>query len=74
MSKRAGYWMNRIMDELGHFSARLPKENLVLMNGKVSPGQTTDYDIVMLISRGTRSTGGLIAGRRLHLSVSKRGM
>jgi ribulose-5-phosphate 4-epimerase/fuculose-1-phosphate aldolase len=65
-----------IMDELGHFSARLPKENLVLMNGKVSPGQATDYDIVMLDLQGNKIDGRIEPAKEtpLHLSIyQKRG-
>ena len=65
-----------IMDELGHFSARLPKENLVLMNGKVSPGQATDDDIVMLDLQGNKIDGRIEPAKEtpLHLSVyQKRG-
>jgi L-ribulose-5-phosphate 4-epimerase len=63
-----------IMDELGHFSARLPKENLVLMNGKVSPGQATDDDIVTLDLQGNKIDGRIEPAKEtpLHLSVYQR--
>ena len=65
-----------IMDELGHFSARLPTENLVLMNGKVSPGQATEDDIVILDLQGKKVDGRIEPAKEipLHLSVyQKRG-
>jgi L-ribulose-5-phosphate 4-epimerase len=65
-----------IVDELGHFSARIPKENMVLMNGKVSPGQATDDDIVMLDLQGNKIDGKIEPAKEtpLHLSVyQKRG-
>lgn len=63
-----------IMDELGHFSARMPGGDRVLMNGKISPGQATENDIVQLDLEGHK-----IEGRRdppkeipLHLAVYQR--
>jgi len=62
-----------IMDELGHFSVRTP-ENLVLMNGKISPGQTTEEDLVLLDLKGNKIEGRIEAAREipLHLSVYQR--
>ena len=52
-----------IMDELGHFSVRCPEKGGVLINGKVSPGQATEKDIVLLDLDGNKlgvhqGTGG----------------
>ncbi len=60
-----------VMDELGHFSARLPDENLVLMNGKISPGQATEEDLVLLDLEGNKREGKLEPAKEipLHLSV-----
>ena len=62
-----------VMDELGHFSVRTP-ENHVLMNGKVSPGQATEEDIVLLDLKGTKVEGKIEAAKEipLHLSVYQR--
>lgn len=63
-----------IMDELGHFSARVPKENLVIMNGKISPGQATEEDMVVLDLLGNKIEGKLEPAKEipLHLSVYKK--
>ena len=63
-----------IMDELGHFSARVPGEERVLMNGKVSPGQAREEDLVLLDLEGTKIEGRLEPAREipLHLSVYQR--
>jgi L-ribulose-5-phosphate 4-epimerase len=60
-----------IMDELGHFSARVPNENLVIMNGKISPGQATEEDMVVLDLSGKKLEGRLEPAKEipLHLSV-----
>jgi ribulose-5-phosphate 4-epimerase/fuculose-1-phosphate aldolase len=60
-----------VMDELGHFSARIPGENLILMNGKVSPGQATEEDIVTLDLKGNKIEGRIEPAKEipLHLSV-----
>jgi len=63
-----------IMDELGHFSARVPGEDLVLMNGKVSPGQVTEDGIVLLDLRGGKVDGKVEPAKEapIHLSVYQR--
>ena len=63
-----------IMDELGHFSARIPGENRVLMNGKVSPGQATENDIVILDLQGNKIDGRIEPAKEtpLHLTVYQR--
>jgi L-fuculose-phosphate aldolase len=60
-----------VMDELGHFSARLPDENLVMMNGKISPGQATEEDLVLLDLSGKKIEGKMEPAKEipLHLSV-----
>jgi L-fuculose-phosphate aldolase len=60
-----------IMDELGHFSARVPDENLVLMNGKISPGQASEEDMVLLELNGNKREGRLEPAKEipLHLSI-----
>jgi ribulose-5-phosphate 4-epimerase/fuculose-1-phosphate aldolase len=60
-----------IMDELGHFSARVPGEARVVMNGKVSPGQATEEDIVTLDLKGNTIEGRLEPAKEipLHLTV-----
>lgn len=60
-----------IMDELGHFSARSPDGNQVLMNGKVSPGQATQDDIVHLDLNGNKIEGKSEPAKEvpLHLAV-----
>ena len=46
-----------VMDELGHFSVRCPQKGGVLINGKVSPGQATAKDIVLLDLDGNKLEG-----------------
>ena len=60
-----------VMDELGHFSVRPPGENLVLMNGKVSPGQATEEDLVLLDLNGNKIEGAGEPAKEipLHLSI-----
>ena len=41
-----------IMDELGHFAVRCPEKGGILMNGKVSPGQAAEEDIILLDLEG----------------------
>jgi L-ribulose-5-phosphate 4-epimerase len=59
------------MDELGHFSVRISGEELVLMNGKVSPGQTTAEDLIILDLEGRKIEGKLEPAKEipLHLSI-----
>ena len=45
------------MDELGHFSVRCPERDRVLMNGKISPGQVREEDIVLLDLDGQKIEG-----------------
>ena len=63
-----------IMDELGHFSARVPGEERVVMNGKVSPGQAREEDLVLLDLEGKKIEGRLEPAKEipLHLSVYQR--
>ena len=63
-----------IMDELGHLSARSPDGSQVLMNGKVSPGQVTQDDIVYLDLNGTKIEGKSEPAKEipLHLAVYQR--
>jgi L-ribulose-5-phosphate 4-epimerase len=63
-----------IMDELGHFSVRVPGKDQVLMNGKISPGQATEEDIVLLDLKGNKIEGRIEPAREipLHLSVYQR--
>jgi HCOMODA/2-hydroxy-3-carboxy-muconic semialdehyde decarboxylase len=63
-----------IMDELGHLSARSPDGNRVLMNGKVSPGQVTQDDIVLLDLNGNKIEGKSEPAKEipLHLAVYQR--
>ena len=63
-----------IMDELGHFSVRVPGKDLVLINGKISPGQATEADIILLDLEGNQLDGRLEAAKEipLHLSVYQR--
>ena len=63
-----------IMDELGHFSARVPGEDKVIMNGKVSPGQATEEDLVLLDLNGNKLDGRLEPAKEipLHLTVYQR--
>ena len=60
-----------IMDELGHFSVRCPEKGGVLMNGKVSPGQATEKDLVLLDLDGNKLEGDLEPASEspLHLAV-----
>jgi HCOMODA/2-hydroxy-3-carboxy-muconic semialdehyde decarboxylase len=60
-----------IMDELGHFSARAPDGDRVVMNGKVSPGQATEHDIVHLDLSGNKIKGEGEPAKEipLHLAV-----
>ena len=63
-----------IMDELGHFSVRVPGKDQVLINGKVSPGQAVAADIVLLDLHGNKLEGRLEAAKEipLHLAVYQR--
>ena len=63
-----------IMDELGHLSVRSPEGNTVLMNGKVSPGQVTQDDIVHLDLNGNKIEGKSEPAKEipLHLAVYQR--
>jgi len=63
-----------IMDELGHFSARTADGGKVLMNGKISPGQTTEEDLVLLDLQGNKLHGRLDPAKEipLHLAVYQR--
>ncbi len=63
-----------IMDELGHLSARSPDGSQVLMNGKVSPGQVTQDDIVLLDLNGNKIEGKSEPAKEipLHLAVYQR--
>jgi HCOMODA/2-hydroxy-3-carboxy-muconic semialdehyde decarboxylase len=60
-----------IMDELGHFSARCPEQKNVWINGKVSPGQATEADFVLLDLNGKKLAGDLEPASEspLHLAV-----
>lgn len=60
-----------IMDALGHFSARTADGRHVLMNGKVSPGQVTEEDIVQLDLEGNKVAGKGEPAKEipLHLAV-----
>jgi ribulose-5-phosphate 4-epimerase/fuculose-1-phosphate aldolase len=57
-----------IMDELGHLSVRSPEGNTVLMNGKVSPGQVTQDDIVHLDLNGNKIEGKSEPAKEIPLS------
>jgi len=63
-----------MMDELGHFSVRCPEKGGVLINGKVSPGQATEDDIVLLDLEGNKLEGEREAASEspLHLAVYQR--
>jgi len=63
-----------IFDELGHFSARVPGQDLVWMNGKISPGRATPDDLVLLDLDGNKLDGRLPAAKEipLHLAVYRR--
>ncbi len=63
-----------IIDELGHFSVRIPDTDHVLINGKISPGQACEKDIVLLDLDGNRLKGELEPAKEipLHLAVYQR--
>ena len=60
-----------IMDELGHFSVRCPEKKGILMNGKVSPGQVTNKDLILLDLEGNKLEGDLEPASEspLHLAL-----
>jgi ribulose-5-phosphate 4-epimerase/fuculose-1-phosphate aldolase len=60
-----------VMDELGHFSARCPENNRILMNGGISPGQVSIQDIILLDLNGKKLEGKLDPPKEipLHLAV-----
>ncbi|MBN2060844.1 MAG: class II aldolase/adducin family protein [Deltaproteobacteria bacterium] len=60
-----------IMDELGHFSVKIPGKEHVLVNGKISPGQAKEADLVLLDYKGKKLAGNLEPAKEmpLHLSV-----
>ena len=63
-----------IMDELGHFSVRCPQKHGVFINGKVSPGQAGEEDIILLDLDGNLLEGDLEPASEspLHLAVYRR--
>ena len=63
-----------VMDELGHFSVRCPEKGGVYINGKVSPGQAREEDIILLDLEGNRLEGDLEPASEspLHLAVYQR--
>lgn len=63
-----------VMDELGHFSVRCPDGSGILINGKVSPGQVSVEDIVLLDLSGTKLDGDREPASEspLHLAVYQR--
>ena len=60
-----------IMDELGHFSVRCQEKQGILMNGKVSPGQATEKDLILLDLEGNKLEGDLEPASEspLHLAL-----
>jgi len=62
------------MDELGHFSARCPEKNGILINGSVSPGQAREQDLIVLDLQGNRLEGELEPASEipLHLAVYRK--
>lgn len=60
-----------VLDELGHFSVRCPEKGGVLINGKVSPGQAREEDIILLDLDGNLIEGDLEPASEspLHLAV-----
>ncbi|MBW2031314.1 MAG: class II aldolase/adducin family protein [Deltaproteobacteria bacterium] len=60
-----------VMDELGHFSVRCPEKGGVYINGKVSPGQAREKDIILLDLNGNKLEGDLEPASEspLHLAV-----
>jgi len=64
----------KITDELGHFSTRIPDTNYILINGKVSPGRATQEDIITVDMDGNKVDGSLEAASEtpLHLSIYKK--
>ena len=63
-----------VMDELGHFSVRCPEKGGVFVNGKVSPGQAKEEDIILLDLEGNKLEGDLEPASEspLHLAVYQR--
>lgn len=64
----------KIMDELGHFSVRLPDKDRVLMNGRISPGQTKEESLIILDLDGKKVEGELESPSEipLHLAIYKK--
>ena len=58
------------MDELGHFSVRVPDKDLVLINGKISPGQAVEEDIILLDLEGNKLDLSLWIAKKLAQSTS----
>lgn len=63
-----------VMDELGHFSVRCPERGGIYINGKISPGQASEKDIILLDLDGNRLEGDLEAASEspLHLAVYRK--
>jgi ribulose-5-phosphate 4-epimerase/fuculose-1-phosphate aldolase len=63
-----------VMDELGHFSVRCPEKQGILMNGKVSPGQATQKDLILLDLEGNKLEGDLEQASEspLHLALYRK--
>lgn len=64
----------KIMDELGHFSVRLPDKHRVLMNGRISPGQAREESLIILDLDGKKIEGELEPPSEipLHLALYKK--
>lgn len=62
-----------VMDELGHFSLRLPDNGGFLINGRVSPGRATARDLVVLDIEGNKLAGESEPALEscLHLAIFK---
>lgn len=59
-----------VLDELGHFSVRLPDNpDCLLMNGKVSPGQAGEADLIILDREGRKLAGERDAPKEIPLHL-----
>ena len=60
----------KITDELGHISVRVPGTDKVFINGRVSPGQVTLQDITTVDLNGKHLHGRQKAPGEMHLHLS----
>lgn len=59
-----------VMDELGHFSARCPEGDRIMMNGGISPAQVCEDDLIVLDLEGNKLEGKLDPPKEIPLHLA----